>query len=99
MEAMSRGQLLLAGFILVLIIIVARMPSQDVSQLIFQLIDIMVALPLLGYALAGVFLCGWAIHIRKQGQMYEREISRITGMRDEAQRKLIGPDKIKSSED
>jgi len=96
--AMSKGQLPLAIFGLILIIICVRMPSDDLSKLVFKILEWATLSRLLGYIIAILALVGWFIHARVQRRIISREIDRISDERNKLQKKLIGS-KIISSEE
>lgn len=97
-QSMNKGQLPLAGFILLAIIAVLKMPGEDVSALATRVVDLLLAGRLLGWGLAGVFALGWFIHAKRQRQVIVKEIERLSDERDRWQRKVIGG-KVVSSED
>ena len=82
---MSKGQFPLALFFLSFIIMLVRMPSEDVSKLMFHILEKLENGSLLGYLLAGGISVGWYIHAKWQRRGMAYEVARIAGERDSAQ--------------
>lgn len=97
LAGLSRGKLLPITISLIIIIAIVKMPSEDVSNLVFEVYGNLVDTSILGYVL---FLCAlicWGIHMRWQRRVNAREVSRLSQERNEWQRKAIGQDHIESS--
>ena len=97
-QSMSKGQLPVAGMILLLIVVILKMPGEDVSQLATEVVRLLVKGWLLGWVLAGALAIGWFVHTKKQRQLIVKELDRLSDERNEWQRKFIN-DKVRSSED
>jgi hypothetical protein len=97
-QSMSKGQLPVAGMILLAIVAVLKMPGEDVGKLATRVVDLLVAGSLLGWALAIVFSLGWFVHAKRQRRVIVKEIERLSDERDRWQRKFIDG-KVLSSED
>ncbi len=91
--AMSKGQLLLTIFGIVLIIIILRMPGEDLGTLANEILVGFKNASLVGYLVAVLAIVGWYIHVRKQRSRYEKEMKRLAKVRNELQSKL----QVKSS--
>ena len=87
--SMSKGQFPLALFGLFLMLIILKMPSDQVSVLAFELINDLKSLNLIGIILCPLTLFGWFVHIRWQRRIFSSEIDRISGERNHYQQKLI----------
>jgi len=97
-QSMNKGQLPLAGLILLAIITVLKMLGKDVSDLATRVVGLLLTGELLGWGLAGGFAIGWFVHAKKQRQVIVKEIERLSDERDKWQKKVIGG-KVISSED
>jgi hypothetical protein len=95
--SLNKGQFLVAVCALVLIVMILKMPSQDIGRLVLRLLDAAETRYVLGYFLAGVFLVGWFVHARYQRREIAREIERLTGERNRLQSQVLGH-RVKSSE-
>jgi len=95
--SINKGQFLVALAGLICLTIVFRMPPQDLSRLVFRLLDIAENRYLAGYMLAATFLVGWLLHSKYQRRQITRELQRLSGERNYLQTKALG-DRVKSSE-
>ena len=75
--SMSKGQFPPACGFLVFIIMIIKMPSSDVSKLVFDIWDSVKQGQFIGDILAVVFLIGWFIHARWQRRLIAKEMERI----------------------
>lgn len=94
--SMAKGQLLLTGAIIIIIIFIAKLPADKLYTLSN---DILLALKnhsTTGYVLFGFILLIWLSHSKYQRRVYYRECRRLANERDKWQRACLG-DKIKSS--
>jgi len=90
LASMSKGQLPAATLSLIFIIMILKMPSEDVSKLVFSLFEWLREGMLLGYALFVLTLAGWAFHAKYQRRLQSREIDRLADERNEWQKKALG---------
>ena len=88
-RAIDKGQLPGAVLGLVVIIVALRLPPADLSKLVFLLLDLAVAAPLLGWGIALVLLLGAAGTLRMTRGTYEREIRRISQAKSDVQKQLL----------
>jgi len=95
--SINKGQLPLAGVILFLLILAAKMPSEQAGKLLFELLGLFVKGYLLGWVLFVVTLFSWFIHVKIQRKTITNEMSRIGDEKTQLQKKLI-PHSIESSE-
>lgn len=84
--SINKGQFPLAILGLVAMSLIWRMPSEDVSKLVFRIVDGLERGMLLGYGLALVAFGGWYVHARYQRRLISVELSRS-----------LGPQRIKAS--
>lgn len=82
---------------LVLLTLIVKMPPEDVSKLLFRLVDGMERYSLLGYLLALLCLVGWYAHARYQRRVITGEMDRMAAERNRLQGKNLGQQRIKSS--
>jgi hypothetical protein len=95
--SMNKGQFPLAVVALIVIAVLYKMPSEDVSKLVFQVADGFLSGRLVGWALGGVTSVGWLIHSRWQRRMIHKEMENLSFERSELQRRLLNGN-IASSE-
>ena len=83
--SMNKGQfpLALVGFIFIIMIL--KMPSEDVSKLMFAILDGVSAGYYLGYLLSFILLSSWFIHTRWQRRIITSEMARVTEERNRLQ--------------
>ena len=74
--AINRGQFLPLCLFALVAFIVWKMPSEDVSKLVFRIFDV-VDSTILGYFLFGLACLGWICHARWQRRIFESDIDRI----------------------
>lgn len=96
--SIMRGQVpvTIAGIIVVLMIL--RMPREDVGELTFRVIDAVERRWVAGYVLAALFLVGWCLHARYQRKAIAAEMDRLSAERTELQHRVLGS-KIRSREE
>jgi hypothetical protein len=95
--SMNKGQFPAALIAMVVLSMIWRMPPEDVSKLMFRLLDVSEQKRLLGYSVSLVLLFGWSFHARYQRKLITQEIQRISKERNQLQARELGK-KIKSSE-
>jgi hypothetical protein len=96
--SINRGQFLLAVVGGLAALVIVKMPGEDVSRLVFRLVESIESGKILGYVLAMVLAIGWFWHARWQRRMITEEMHRIGQQRTEAQSKAGLAKKLKSSE-
>lgn len=95
--SINKGQFPFAMLGVVLLALIVKMPSEDVSELVFRLVDGAERDSLLGYLLSLFVLAGWYVHARYQRRVIAREIGRIAAERNMLQSRNLGQHRIKSS--
>ena len=99
MASMKTGQFPLALGGLIFIIIVIRMPSADVSKLMFDILSkVEPGGSLFGIPLSGGCLTGWFIHVRWQRKKFAGELERMAKVRNQVQEAKLGEKLIESSD-
>ena len=88
--AINQGQLPILGVLAILILIIWRMPENDVSQLMFQVVEHMRSGALIGYILSFVFAFGWYFHTKKIRTEFAKESQRIGREKSDLQSSLAG---------
>jgi hypothetical protein len=93
----NKGQfpMVIAG--LVAVVIILKMPPQDVSKLVFRLLDVSEMRWYAGYLLAVITVFSWFFHSRYQRRVMTGEVTRVSEQRNRLQKKELGP-KVESSE-
>lgn len=79
-------------------LVILKMPGEDVSRLVFRLIESIESARILGYVFAAALATGWFWHARWQRRVIMEEMRRIGQQRTEAQSKAGLANKLKSSE-
>jgi hypothetical protein len=95
--SINKGQFPFAILGLLLLTLIVKMPPEDVSKLVFRLVDGVERGSLLGYLLSLLFLVGWYVHARYQRRVITAEIERMAAERNTLQSKNLGQQRIKSS--
>ena len=95
--SIEKGQfpVALSGFLL--IVMFWRMPSEDVTKLLFHVFDLLERGQLLGYVLAMCVALGWFSHARFQRSAIADEMQRISEQRTSLQAQVLGH-RVRSSE-
>jgi len=78
--SINKGQFPLAILGLIAMSLIWRMPPEDVSKLMFRIVDGLERGVLLGYGLALVAIGGWFVHARYQRRVISVELSRSLGL-------------------
>ena len=94
---MSKGQFPLAIAGLIVIVMILKMPGDQVSQLMFTIIEKLERGHLLGYALFVATVVGWFFHARHQRRIIDAEVTRLSNERTRLQRAHLGA-RVESSE-
>jgi hypothetical protein len=95
--SMNKGQFPLAIVALIFIVIIVKMPAEDVSKLMFHVVERLEQGQMIGYVLAVFFAMGWFFHARFQRRLINDEMQRISQQRTSLQARTLGK-RIKSSE-
>jgi hypothetical protein len=98
LASIAKGQFPIAIFGCALIIMVFRMPPEDLTKLAFRLVEAAERRATFGYVLFVLTLGLWFVHSRFQRRKYGDEVARVSHERNECQKKLLG-NKVKSSEE
>jgi len=95
--AINKGQLPILGIILIVLLVVWRMPPDDLVHLTNEVVNDLASRELLGYAISLIFCIGWYFHARWMRRDFSQEYERIGREKSEAQSKAAGK-KFPSSE-
>lgn len=87
----------MAGFIFIIMII--KMPTNDVSTLVFKISNVVISPHISGYVISGIIAMGWMFHSKWQRKIIHVEMKRIAIERDKLQNKLLIGQNIQSSEE
>lgn len=94
----NKGQLPQVTMALVSIVIVLRMPPDDVTGVVKRLLDWAEGGYYLGWIVALFALVGWGWHTKRQRSVWASELKRISDERNKFQQRCIDAP-IKSSKD
>ncbi|HEY6019995.1 MAG TPA: hypothetical protein VIY48_08870 [Candidatus Paceibacterota bacterium] len=97
--SINKGQFPLAVMAAIGVLVISKMPSEDVSKLVFEVLGMLHRSELVGYFLSVFGFGGWYFHTKWQRQMITNEMRRISEVRTIAQGSKIGNGLIKSSEE
>jgi hypothetical protein len=87
--SMNKGQFLVALSFLLVVIIILKMPSQDVSRLAFEVVQKLENGRLLGYFLSILLSGGWYAHAKYQRRSIAGEQDRLANERNEWQNRAL----------
>ena len=97
LASLARGQFLVALAALVVITVILKMPSEDVSKLAIKFLDLLGDTYIWGYCSSVILGISWILHSRYQRKFYCKEIDRVVKEKGELQGMLIGNQKVESS--
>lgn len=88
-KSMERGQLLLCGVLVVIMIFLFRLPENDLSAFTTNLLNRVQSNDIWGFILFFTVCLVWFFHNRYIRKIHRKEITRITNEKDEIQKKLF----------
>ena len=88
--AISKGQLPILIFGLVILLLVYKLDNNAASQVFNKILELLATAHLLGWLLSIIFLVAWLFHGRFQRKTFTDEISRLSEERNKLQAKLDG---------
>jgi hypothetical protein len=88
--SLNKGQFPLAIVGLLVAIVLARMPPEDISKLVFLIIENLKNGAFVGYVLFVATTGGWFVHARFQRRVITGEMRRISDERTRVQEKALG---------
>lgn len=94
--AINRGQLPIFGAFLVVLVLIIKMPSEDVSKLVFDILRSLRHGEFIAYILLACTGGGWFVHARIMRKLFSDEVERIGREKSRLQSNLAGM-KFKSS--
>jgi hypothetical protein len=97
-QSMGKGLFLPACLFILILTALIKMPSEDVSRLVFETFEGIKSFYLFGYFLSFALACGWAFHSKYQRRVLGDEVMRIANERTRLQ-KLLGKKDVESSEE
>ena len=86
--SINKGQFPLACLTLFGMFMVYRMPSADVSKLVFQIVEHVANGSFIGYMLSVLFGGGWLLHARWQRKIITGEMDRVGREKSSLQEQL-----------
>lgn len=86
--SMNKGQLPLMAVILIILVLVSKLDAKEAANILNKIIDLLVKGSILGYALFGITLLGWFVHVKVQRRIFSSEINRLSEERTTLQEKL-----------
>lgn len=95
--SINKGQFPAVGLVLVILTILWRLPPEDLSVIVFNMIEALKTRYVWGYALSGVLTIGWYFNTRNLRRVHSNEMKRIGDEKTSLQEKVLGPGKITHS--
>jgi len=95
--SLSKGQFVIAVIFFTWIIMILKMPSKDVSRLVFEIINGLKTGNLIPTFLIPVILLSWFFHSRWQRKIIRTEMERVSETRSEVQKRILGDSLTSSS--
>jgi hypothetical protein len=86
--SIDKGQLPVLGIIFIFVMLIWKMPEQDVSRLMFQFFESLQRYESLGYVLSLILSIGWFSHVRQIRMSFRKEAERIGQEKSNLQNKL-----------
>jgi hypothetical protein len=83
--SLSKGQFPIACLFFVFVVILLKMPGDEVARMALGILADLGNFKLVGYALSIVLAGGWFIHTRWQRSKYEKELKRLVEERNQLQ--------------
>jgi hypothetical protein len=96
-RSMDKGQFPMAIVGIIVISMIWKMPSEDVSKLAFEMLSKVEKGQLTGWISALLSLTGWYVHIRVQRKTASDEVARVANEKTKYQASALG-EKVESSE-
>lgn len=75
--SMNRGQLPILGTIGVVLLLISRMPEQDISRLVFEIFSALRSGELWAYVAEFGTVGAWFVHAKLMRKMFSEEVERI----------------------
>lgn len=98
-ESMSTGLFLPAAIVILFIIVLVRIPPEEIAPLVEKGLDYLIGTKVLGYTLAVVCALGWIFNIKIIMRQQNIEVKRIIEERNHWQEQVMGKESIKGSEE
>lgn len=96
--SINKGQFPIALLAIIAVVMLMRMPPEDIGKLVLRLLDAAERRWVVGYALCAVTALGWFFHARFQRRVIDGEVARVCDERTRLQQQALG-NIVKSSED
>jgi len=95
--SLNKGQFLIGLVGMIFTIMILKMPSEDVSKLVFEIINDLKDGSLYGYLGGIISIMGWFLHAKGQRRRISKEMERIGREKSKLQSNQLGGD-VRSSE-
>ena len=96
--SINKGQFPVAFLGFIIMVVILKMPGQDVSTLVFRLLDASERKWAIGYVTAVLLALCWYFHASYQRKFFTREMQRLSRERTALQERMLGK-QIRSSEE
>jgi hypothetical protein len=88
-SSLNKGQFPIAIAGAIIIILIIKMPSEDASKLIFDLLGLLLSTHIIGWILAFVLSIGWFLHVKSNRRIHTEEMRRVTDEKNRLQETLL----------
>lgn len=88
--AINRGQLPLFGFFFIIVVLILKMSAEDVSHLVFELLESLKQGELVAYVVSALLALGWFWHAKVMRRISSDEFERIGNEKTRLQSELSG---------
>lgn len=88
-QSINKGQLPLAGLILIIMFIILRLPEEKVYDLVKQLFNLATVYKVGGWIFFGISIFGWIFSAKSMRRRHTLEIRRLSNERTKLQEKLL----------
>lgn len=89
-HSINKGQFPFFIVGLIVIYMIYRMPSEEVSKLVFRILEKVVDFSIVGYILAGFTAIGWSVHAKLQRRNITNGMRRLSNERNKWQETALG---------
>lgn len=88
-RSIDKGQLPIAGVILIIVILVMRMPEERAYQLVVKILELASNWSITGWILGFIGIFGWIYSTKRLRRLHTYEIRRLSDERTKLQEELI----------
>jgi len=94
--SLNKGQFPIAMVTILLLILIIKLPPEDASKLLFDILELLKSMHILGWILSLISLVAWYLNTKHIRKIHVIEVNRIAEEKKELQQQLLGK-KLSSS--